>query len=62
MGPPKLFSFGETVSQVLHRFRVLLAGFSQPPWTLQRLAELLLEPGKQYQKLHKVRGWLGGWP
>eukprot|EP00798_Chlamydomonas_sp_ICE-L_P021974 gene21974-29034_t len=46
--------FGESVSQTITRFKTILSSFKQPPWTLQRMAEVLLEPQKQYTQLHKV--------
>lgn len=33
---------------------MLLPLLQDAPWTLQRLAELLLEPRKQYSRLHKL--------
>ena len=40
--------------QTVDRLKMMLAGFTNAPWTLQRLCEVLLEPRKQYSKLHKV--------
>lgn len=55
-GPNRGAAFGgdEDLPSTLARFRKILSGFSQAPWTLQRLCELLLEPRKQYQVLRKV--------
>jgi hypothetical protein len=39
---------------VVRRFRLLLLQMPGAPWTLQRLAELLLEPRRQYTRLHKL--------
>lgn len=54
VGPSKFSSYGESVPQLLDRFRLQIGTFHAAPWTLQRLVELLLEPQKQYSKLHKV--------
>jgi len=54
VGPSLCASYGETVSQTIDRFKMLLSGFGHTPWTFQRLCEILLEPHKQYTKLHKV--------
>ena len=49
--------------QTVDRFKTHLRGFSEAPWTLQRLCEIVLEPGRQYKLLHKVRACcLGGCP
>ena len=40
--------------QTVDRFKTQLQGFSQAPWTLQRLCEVILEPHRQYKLLHKV--------
>ncbi|KAI8465631.1 MAG: PPP4R2-domain-containing protein [Monoraphidium minutum] len=45
---------GEALDPLIARLRSYLAGFDAAPWTAQRLAELLLEPGKQYRQLHKL--------
>lgn len=45
---------GEPLDSVIERLRSYLNGFDSAPWTAQRLAELLLEPGKQYKQLHKL--------
>jgi len=68
VGPARpLLPYGDDdVSAVAERFSGLLWSFKEAPWTLQRLCELLLEPKKQYKRLHKLvrlqacRGF-GGW-
>ena len=45
---------GEEPEAVRRRLSTALAGFSGPPFTVQRVAELLLEPRKQYSQLHKL--------
>lgn len=45
---------GEALEPLIARLRSYLLGFDTAPWTAQRLAELLLEPGKQYKQLHKL--------
>lgn len=42
------------MQQLCDRFVKLLAAFHSHPWTLQRLCEVLLEPQKQYKRLHKL--------
>lgn len=56
-GPERSPSAGgvEDLQSTLARFRKMLSGFCQAPWTLQRFCELLLEPRKQYRVLRKVR-------
>jgi PPP4R2 len=49
VGPSRPLPSGESVT-----LKCTLGSFQEAPWTLQRLAELLLEPQKQYRKLHKV--------
>jgi hypothetical protein len=44
----------DSVPALLERFSKLLAAFDSHPWTLQRLCEVLLEPQKQYKRLHKL--------
>ena len=56
VGPPRPLSNDETLSQMIDRFKGYLLEFHDAPWTLQRICELLLEPHKQYTKLHKVVG------
>ncbi|MEW5313560.1 MAG: hypothetical protein WDW38_005118 [Sanguina aurantia] len=55
-GPERSPSAGgvEDLQSTLARFRKMLSGFCQAPWTLQRFCELLLEPRKQYRVLRKV--------
>jgi hypothetical protein len=47
-------SSDSSVQQLAERFSRMLSGFESHPWTLQRLCELLLEPQKQYKRLHKL--------
>lgn len=47
---------GEALETLIDRLRSYMDGFDAAPWTAQRLAELLLEPGKQYRQLHKLVG------
>jgi hypothetical protein len=47
-------SSDSSVQQLAERFNAMLSGFESHPWTLQRLCELLLEPQKQYKRLHKL--------
>ncbi len=55
IGPARpLLPDASSVDELLHRLSALLDGFSAPPWTMQRLCELLLEPRKQYSRLHKL--------
>lgn len=48
------------MASLLGRFRRSLWSFKEAPWTLQRLCELLLEPGRQYNKLGKLVGDAAG--
>ncbi len=45
---------GEALDALIEQLGSYLEGFEAAPWTAQRLAELLLEPGKQYTQLHKL--------
>jgi hypothetical protein len=56
IGParPILDSDGGSVQQLGERFSRMLSGFDSHPWTLQRLCEVVLEPQKQYKRLHKL--------
>ncbi|KIY93925.1 hypothetical protein MNEG_14036 [Monoraphidium neglectum] len=45
---------GEALDPLIQRLKGYMIGFDATPWTAQRLAELLLEPGKQYKQLHKL--------
>lgn len=56
IGParPILDSSDDSVQQLSERFSKMLSGFDSHPWTLQRLCEVLLEPQKQYKRLHKL--------
>lgn len=44
----------DSVPALVERFSKLLGAFDSHPWTLQRLCEVLLEPQKQYKRLHKL--------
>lgn len=44
----------DSVAALCQRFNSLMAAFDSAPWTLQRLCEVLLEPHKQYKRLHKL--------
>lgn len=44
----------DSVPALVERFSKLLSAFDSHPWTLQRLCEVLLEPQKQYKRLHKL--------
>jgi hypothetical protein len=54
VGPSRFTSYGESVPQTIDRLKGYLSGFSDAPWTLQRLCELLLAPQKQYRSCHKL--------
>lgn len=55
VGPARPLESGDIdLSATIQRFTELLKQFEGAPWTLQRLCELLLEPRKQYQRLHKL--------
>lgn len=55
VGPARPLGTGDSdVQATVKRFTELLEQFQGPPWTLQRLCELVLEPRKQYQRLHKL--------
>jgi serine/threonine-protein phosphatase 4 regulatory subunit 2 len=54
VGPARPLPDNDSVDALCERFETLLEAFEGPPWTLQRLCELLLEPRKQYQRLHKL--------
>lgn len=52
MPPP---ANGESIEQLVERLtEAVRAHSSAAPFTLQRLAELLLEPQKQYSRLDKL--------
>lgn len=55
VGPPRPARPGESLQQTISRFRHCLSRFTDAPWTMQRLCEVLLAPQMQYTKLHKVR-------
>lgn len=55
VGPARPLGSGDgDLAATVKRFTGLLKQFQGPPWTLQRLCELILEPRKQYQRLHKL--------
>ena len=54
VGPGKLLLAGEAPAEARARLQAMLASFPAAPFTCQRLAELLLEPRKQYSQLHKL--------
>ncbi|WIA30811.1 hypothetical protein OEZ86_000869 [Tetradesmus obliquus] len=54
VGPARPLPDDDSVEALCERFSAMLDDFAGPPWTLQRLCELLLEPRKQYQRLHKL--------
>jgi PPP4R2 len=55
IGPPPALPGGETAGQLRKRLRLLLESFEDgAPFTVQRLAEVLLEPQKQYTRLDKL--------
>ncbi len=56
IGPPRPLPGGETPGMLRQRLKSLLADQfpSETPFTIQRLAELLLEPHKQYSRLDKL--------
>lgn len=55
VGPVLPLSGGETPEELRARLLQLLDGFDdEAPFTTQRLAEVLLEPEKQYTRLDKL--------
>ena len=56
VGPGRMLMEGESPDTARRRLQAALAGFRGPPFTVQRLAELLLEPRRQYSQLHKLVG------
>ncbi|KAK9824484.1 hypothetical protein WJX72_010709 [[Myrmecia] bisecta] len=55
VGPVMPLPGGETVAALRKRMRKAVEAFdTEAPFTLQRLAELLLEPHKQYSRLDKL--------
>ncbi len=61
VGPPALLPGGESGEEARGWLRAALEAFGdEAPFTLQRLAEVLLEPRKQYARLDKlVRAVIG---
>ena len=56
VGPGRLLLGGEAPAEACTRLRAMLTAFPAAPFSYQRLAELLLEPRKQYSQLHKLVG------
>ncbi len=55
VGPPALLPGGESGEEARARLRAAVEAFGdEAPFTLQRLAEVLLEPRKQYARLDKL--------
>ncbi|CAK0788007.1 hypothetical protein CVIRNUC_011229 [Coccomyxa viridis] len=55
VGPTLPLAGGETAEELQARLLQLLDGFdTEAPFTMQRLAEVLLEPRKQYTRLEKL--------
>ncbi len=55
VGPALPLSGGESAEELRARLLQLLDGFEdEAPFTVQRLAEVLLEPEKQYARLDKL--------
>ena len=54
VGPSRLLLEGESSTEARDRLHTMLAAFPAAPFSYQRLAELLLEPRKQYSQLHKL--------
>ena len=55
VGPPALLPGGESGEAARRRLRENLEAFEhEAPFTVQRLAEVLLEPRKQYTRLDKL--------
>ncbi|GAB4822185.1 hypothetical protein N2152v2_009231 [Parachlorella kessleri] len=53
-GPPRPMPGGGSPDSVRSGLHSLLDSFSEAPFTLQRLCEVLLEPRKQYRRLDKL--------
>ena len=54
IGPSLPLANDKSVHDLQNRLHQYLDCFTEAPYTLQRLCELLVEPHKQYTKLHKV--------
>lgn len=54
VGPAPPLADGETLGTVSTRLTGAVEAFEDAPFTVQRLAELLLEPQKQYSRLDKL--------
>ena len=54
IGPPRPLANHESLTDLQKRLQQYLDSFTEAPFTLQRLCELLVEPQKQYAHLHKV--------
>lgn len=53
-GPPRPMPTGGTFEDACASLHTLLDDFSAPPFTFQRLCELILEPSKQYNRAEKL--------
>ena len=53
-GPPRPMPAGGTLDDARASLHTLLDEFSSPPFTIQRLCELVLEPTKQYTRADKL--------
>ena len=61
VGPSLPLPGADSLPSLQERLRGHLDQFTDAPFTLQRLCELLLEPHKQYARLHKLvshRRWV----
>ena len=57
VGPARPMEGGATPADFRQRLADLIADFEEgPPFTIQRLCELLLEPRKQYSEFDKLVG------
>ena len=54
VGPALPLPGADSLPSLQDRLRGHLDQFTDAPFTLQRLCELLLEPHKQYARLHKL--------
>ena len=54
VGPPRPMPDGQPLDAARASLHSLLSSYSAPPFTLQRLCEVLLEPRKQYSRADKL--------
>jgi serine/threonine-protein phosphatase 4 regulatory subunit 2 len=54
VGPPRPWPDGDSPEAAAPRLHAALQAFPAAPFTLRRLCELLLDPGKQYRRQHKL--------